>query len=272
MSPNQLNTAFFVGAGCEYFLRGTEELSCWQPIFAAINSHAKADLIHDSESANFYFAFLVNQRRLFHWLKHSSEPAAISFREGTSSEQLNSSVGTRKEEHDTIKHAIAAALREAASEGSLRLRPRFEEELYRPQWGNVLCLTTNWDRVLATCTARAPIHLHGSTDNPADLFLPSEITEENYRSDQERKTHGKAVSDCWSSIEQADNLCLYGLSLSALDADLGQAISMGFSEHLSKPLAVHIFNLEEACIGVERRLRLLCPERAAVTFTSHPVA
>jgi hypothetical protein len=68
-------------------------------------------------------------------------------------------------------------------------------------------------------------HIHGSVEFPEHLYLPSETTQENYRSNAENKDFGLNHFKTIQFLEQANQILIYGLSLDPLDAELSQVLS-----------------------------------------------
>ncbi len=95
-----------------------------------------------------------------------------------------------------------------------------------------MLVTTNWDTVVPTALSRIvnrtmkgiirPRHIPGSIEDEATLYLPTEMTKEPYRSKAEEQRHGQNYGSVWRGLEGAHRAIVYGLSLSPLDADLGQ--------------------------------------------------
>jgi len=103
----------------------------------------------------------------------------------------------------------------------------------------LMLITTNWDTVVATAlsdilniTMRGtlrPLHIHGSIDDEQTLYLPTEMTKEPYRTREEEQKIGGLHGSIWRGLEDAHRVILYGLSLSPLDAELGQTLAAGWS-------------------------------------------
>ena len=118
-----------------------------------------------------------------------------------------------------------------------------------------------------------PKYLHGSSNNPSTLFLPLAMIAESYRDEPEQAEIRKWVGFGWQAIAAEPRLCLYGLSLPALDAALGQIVSAGLSQHLGpdRGVAVHIFDGAEQVRKIEARLRVLALPDVNMTVTLIPV-
>jgi hypothetical protein len=99
-----------------------------------------------------------------------------------------------------------------------------------------MVVSTNWDTVIEdaiNCTALprlvgnrkiAAIHIHGEYKESQNIYLPSESTEEPYRTKEERQYFGKRHVIALRALDKAHTIILYGLSISPLDAELGQIL------------------------------------------------
>jgi hypothetical protein len=96
-------------------------------------------------------------------------------------------------------------------------------------------ISTNWDTIVNQAINNFAykighenqiniFHLHGSIENPNSLYLPSEITCENYRTVAEDKEHGINQATLLTILKKANQIILYGISLDPLDAELNQTI------------------------------------------------
>ena len=103
-----------------------------------------------------------------------------------------------------------------------------------------MLVSTNWDTVVDEAIKNIPgikyadgdwnittAHLHGSYLNPDTLYLPTEVTRELYRTPEEDQAIGNLHGSIMRSLIEADKVILYGLSVSALDAELSQTLGAG---------------------------------------------
>ncbi len=257
------DTVFLVGAGSQQ--------NSWDPVYAAIED-AQGIRIRDPESANFFFSLTILHRRMVRWTLEQVE-RGLPTKVKRSREELEEQVRGWRDGHRRLKERISERLAEAVLNDSIPPHPRFLRELTDPKWGRSYVITTNWDRTLQRYVKPTVLHLHGSTENPHTLFLPNEMIEESYRDDEEREAIKDMVAFGWQAIGASPNLCLYGLSLSALDAALGQIISAGLSEHVrpERALTVHIFNCADQLNRVEQRVRLAAVPNVQLTVNLVPV-
>jgi hypothetical protein len=209
MVTTQNKIAILVGAGAVE--------NAWEPIlsmFRPINGHET-----DADTANFLFAKSICALRLY-----SKSPKGAK--------QL-------KEEQETVslmKEVIGDSLKLAQKKGILKPRKEFEAILNRFVLVNPSNLfgfvSTNWDTVIDAEADRwvkekyydiesaKVFHIHGSIEEHEHLYLPSETTMENYRSDEENYKLGYNHFATYQFLKQANTIILYGLSLDPLDAEL----------------------------------------------------
>ena len=210
--------AIIVGAGAVE--------NAWEPIlniFQLINGNET-----DSDSANFLFAKSICALRLY-----SKSPKGAK--------QL-------KEEQELVslmKEVIGDSLKLAQKNGTLKPRKEFTAMLDK----FVLCnpnnlfgfVTTNWDTIIDAEANRwvkekyldiedaKVFHIHGSIEAHDHLYLPSETSMENYRSDAENERLGYAHFATHELLKEANIIILYGLSLDPLDAELNLLLGATFS-------------------------------------------
>jgi len=69
--------------------------------------------------------------------------------------------------------------------------------------------------------------------------LPTEVTRENYRTKEEDAAIGNNHGSIWRTLENSNVSIFYGLSLAALDAELGQTLASGWdSKNLEKIIII----------------------------------
>lgn len=209
ITTTNIKVAILVGAGAVE--------KAWDPIlnyFKSINGYET-----DADTANFLFAKAVCAMRLYSKLPQGAK-------------QL-------KEEQELVssmKEVIGDSLKLAQKDGTLKPRKEFATMLDK----FVLCnpnnlfgfVTTNWDTVIDAEADRwvkekylyiegaKVFHIHGSIEAHEHLYLPSETSMENYRSDAENERLGYAHFATHELLKEANSIILYGLSLDPLDAEL----------------------------------------------------
>jgi hypothetical protein len=161
---------------------------------------------------NLAFANMVFGLRWLHQV-HFDDPKFERFR------------NERKAAYDELKRNIAIELVAAAGGGEIHLSADFAAIRDRFLSGvtEATYVTTNWDDAL-DAHAEGVIHLHGSMQDAAALYLTSEGIEEPYRG-EDRALLGNAAGKAISALEAADAVIIWGLSLSPLDAELGVVLA-----------------------------------------------
>jgi len=146
----------------------------------------------------------------------------------------------------SMKEAVCLSLKNAQQTGMLKPREEFESIL------NTFVLTnpdslfgfvsTNWDTVIDDAADRwvkekyyhidssKVFHIHGSIEQHEHIYLPSETSMENYRSDDENYTLGYNHFTTYQFLSEANTILLYGLSLDPLDAELCLLLNGAFTQ------------------------------------------
>ncbi|REG24419.1 hypothetical protein ATI61_11427 [Archangium gephyra] len=249
-------TLFLVGAGADE--------GGWRPVFDAINEATGTKLVSSVDDANVFLSQHVYGLRL-----------------GPAFERLGQlppeSVAAQKKEgaewDRKLKAAIANHLKQATSSGAMRLRPRFLEALKEPRFSpRRLFLTANWDLLLERelGSSKEIFHFHGDVNDPGNLFLPSEITPEEYRTKEQHDAMGKSVAALWQTVADAEDICIFGLSLSPLDAEVAFTIGLGIQHRPDLKRQITIFGLEGDTKLIESRLTLLSRGNANLEFKHEP--
>lgn len=218
MTTTNTKIAILVGAGAIE--------NAWEPIlnaFRLINGDET-----DSDSANFLFAKSICALRLYSKLDRGSKQLI--------EEQKSVSL---------MKEVIGDSLKLAQKAGILKPRKEFTKVLDK----FVLCnpnnlfgfVTTNWDTVIDAEANRwvkekymdiksaKVFHIHGSIEAHEHLYLPSETSMENYRTDAENEKVGYAHFVTYELLKDANSIILYGLSLDPLDAELNLLLGGTFA-------------------------------------------
>ncbi|TBX66111.1 hypothetical protein EZL74_11015 [Flavobacterium silvisoli] len=222
MSADNNKIAILVGAGAVE--------NAWEPIlncFRPINGHET-----DADSINILLAKSICALRLY-----SKSPKGIV--------QLKEEL----ESINLLKEVICDALKLGEKTGILKPRKEFSTILDRFVLSNPSNLfgivTTNWDTVIDKEVDRwvkdryydiqsiKVFHIHGSIKSHEHLYLPSETSMENYRSDEENDKIGYAHYTTYNFLKEANSLILYGISLDPLDAELTLLLNGVFSPETS---------------------------------------
>lgn len=216
-TPNKI--AILVGAGAIE--------NAWEPIltcFRPINGHET-----DADTANFLFAKSICAMRLYY-----KSPKGIK--------QLQEEKALVK----SMKEAICLSLKLAQQKGILKPRKEFEAVLNKFVFANPNNLfgfaSTNWDTVIDSEADRIVkekyidlesakvFHIHGTLEEYEHIYLPSETSQENYRSDEENEKLGYDHFTTYQFLSAANSLILYGISLDPLDAELSLLLNGTFSK------------------------------------------
>lgn len=111
------------------------------------------------------------------------------------------------------------------------------------------------------------LYIHGSIKDYKTLYLPSEIVNENYRPQEEVIILHELHHIAFRTIEEADTLIIYGLSLDPLDAELNQIVCVGISSKTLKKIIVINPSFEKVC----NRLKILLDIRYPMELVGiHP--
>lgn len=253
-----VNTSLIVGAGAIE--------NAWKPIIKAMEPHYELKL--DGDCANSIFARIVY---LLRWFGSIDEISA--------KEYLKNHLDFANE----LKVKIAKELMEAENSGELKPRPQFEEIVKKfvlvPN-NRFVVISTNWDtvidkaiNVIAKCdfpnkgSDILTHHVHGSINEPRTMYLPTEVTRENYRTEKEDEEIGTNHSSLWQTIEKSQVSILYGLSLSPLDAELAQTLAVGWAnKNLEK---IIIIDPDHLVISKRVKCNLQEPKKIKI-FGFHP--
>src|SRR6266852_5496709 len=201
----------------------------WAPILQAIRNIDPEAVLDGEDVANYWLTQHVYElRQVAHFAQLTREERSWRLRRPQNAEEHRSFQAEQQQALDSfrgrdlaLKRAIAIQLDAALERGELHVREALVRRFLGVQ-GSLELVTTNWDRALE---ARFPefedkiIHLHGDTRKPEALYLPSEMAREPYRTAAERHEFAKHTG-LWKDLAQARNVVIYGLSMSALDAEL----------------------------------------------------
>ncbi|MBL0183688.1 MAG: hypothetical protein IPP96_15960 [Chitinophagaceae bacterium] len=106
-------------------------------------------------------------------------------------------------------------------------------------------ISTNWDTVIdkaadelvkqfyTNIESLKCFHIHGSVDSHEHLYLPSETSQEKYRSPDDNNRHGLDHYTTLKFFKEANQIILYGLSLDPLDAELRIILNSTFTTSIN---------------------------------------
>jgi hypothetical protein len=211
--------------------------NAWKPIIRILEPDYKFDF--DVDCANSFLSLMVYQLRAVA-LDNRSE----------SKEHLRLML----RDYNAIKKELCRSLIFAEKHKEIVIRNQFysilDKFIFQKHIKSVQ-ITTNWDTVIDNAvnyyghsTESGLIgkievfHLHGSVETPETLYLPSEITKEPYRSEEESLKMVKNHSTVLRSISECNKIILYGLSLDPLDAELNMILSLGWNSPNIKEILI----------------------------------
>lgn len=225
-----MNVVLIVGAGAVE--------NAWHPVVRAINK--TFDVETDVDGANFLLA------RSICVLKFYAEVAS-------SGKYIEMFAGMKRD-ISIVKKYISQELKEAQQGGEIKVRSEFKQILDKFVTNDIRnkawLVSTNWDEVVddeinklyqsnnPDNTKVKCFHLHGSFRCPENMYLPSEITGEIYRTKIEKIEIANEHSIVMDMLNHADRVILYGLSLDPLDAELNQTLYSGWLSNNIKEIIV----------------------------------
>jgi hypothetical protein len=239
--PIPCDTVFLLGAGAI--------TNAWVPVIQALREFRPHAEITTGEQANFVLA---------QWVYHQRSRALRLAMDDVIEEDRETA--RRVERQDLrLRQNIAAHIRVAAEQDFYGVRRGLVPLLHNPQWGERrFIITTNWDRALETDLGfrrESVIHIHGDVEVPSLLYLPTETAAEPYRSREQNAQVAAHTSSAVRIIQGAKQLCIYGLSLSPLDAELNVVLGVGLEPREGPPVPIYVCNLKEAVSETAWRVR-----------------
>jgi hypothetical protein len=253
------NVTFVVGAGAVE--------NSWQPVITAINKTLEIEI--DGDGANFLFAKNIYLMRFY--AKFASRGI------------YKNHITRVKENISLLKENISIELKIAEKNNLIKPHKEFKAIVKKFISSNIdkaFLVTTNWDEVIDNEVNKLyhsnypkpnsiiqSLHIHGSINSPNGLYLPSEITQEMYRTSEEEKKMGKNHGLFISLLEKGNRTILYGISLDPLDAELNHALSVGWKSKENEEIIIIDINHEK----VAKRVKLLLEKRSQVKVVGyHP--
>jgi len=146
---------------------------------------------------------------------------------------------TSKQLFKTAKEKICEEIQFSQQNGELTVRKEFYSLLNQiiiSNFKQFMVVSTNWDTVIEDAINGTAIHnivgnrkieaihIHGEYKEPQNIYLPSESTEEPYRTEEEKQYFGEKHLITLRALERTHTIILYGLSISPLDAELSQVL------------------------------------------------
>ena len=210
INKNQ-SIALFVGAGAVK--------NAWRPIINAVQPpYFKEELT--TEGANSGLARLVYMLRWF-----SNNPG--------------DGLDKCKQILESAKLRICEEIKTAQQKNEIFIRDEFSKiinQIIISDCNRLMIVSTNWDTIVEDAVNSTPAiqsrfnkifaaHIHGVYLDSQNIYLPTEVVEEPYRADNERKFLGGMHAAVMQAMTFAQTIFIYGLSISPLDAELTQIIA-----------------------------------------------
>jgi hypothetical protein len=202
--------------------------NAWLPITRALQPGFKHKVT--AEGASTILANLVYQLR---WYSGHPDQKFVQKR-----------LDTLKDYISEVRSNICRELLASEKSGEIRARPvlfDIVKKFLLPNCKQFMVVSTNWDTVVDEALMNSKLfetsiggfsfkvaHLHGSVLDSKTIYLPTEVTQEPYRSKDEEEEIGTLHGSIMRALELSHSVILFGLSLSPLDAELTQTISSGW--------------------------------------------
>jgi len=197
-------------------------INSWNPIVKALRDWHKPIFEPSADSINSMYSIIV------YFLRDAFRAGEI--KQQTDLLNMLDKMKTR------IKHELTVNL----IDHNVTMRDEFVSaiEALRCCCDNYFAITTNWDDVAASLFNNSVIHLHGSARSGDDLYLPSEVSNESYRTPESNERFEHRHFESQATLAEADGLLIYGLSFSPLDAELSRVFWNCFNSHKLKRILV----------------------------------
>ena len=162
----------------------------------------------------------------------------------------------------SVKEKICEEIKISQQTGELAVWKEFYNlinQIIVSDFKQFMVISTNWDTVIEDAINGTvishlvgnkkieAIHIHGEYLEPQNIYLPSESTEEPYRTENERQYFVKKHVITLRALERAHTIILYGLSISPLDAELSQILGACLErDNIKRVIIVDLFPEEVA--------------------------
>ena len=210
ISKNQ-SIALFVGTGAVK--------NAWRPIIKAV----QPPYFQEELTAEGAYSALARLVYMLRW----------------SSNNPNDGLDKCKEILESVKIRICEEIKTAQQNNEIVIRDEFSKILnliIKSVCTRLMIISTNWDTIVEDAVNSTPTiqsrfnkifaaHIHGVYLDPKNIYLPTEIVEEPYRTDNERKFLGGMHAAVMQAMTFAQTIIIYGLSIAPLDAELTQIIA-----------------------------------------------
>jgi hypothetical protein len=223
------DTVFMLGSGAV--------ANAWVPVIAALQEFRPTARVTQPDHANFVLSWWVYHQR--------SRAMRIQMADLTDEDRrANRNI---EEEDLRLRQNIAAHIRCASDQTFYCLRRQAVGVINERRWGaQRFFLSTNWDRLpemeLGLSTT-STFHIHGDVEKPDCLYLPTETSTEPYRAAVANEHIAELTGTAWQMLQQARQVCIYGLSLSPLDVEVNVILGVGLEPRPGPPIPVYVYNL-----------------------------
>jgi hypothetical protein len=140
-----------------------------------------------------------------------------------------------------VKMSICEEIKASQQINEISVRDEFWsiiEQITFSDCKRLMIVSTNWDTVVEDAINTIPkikemfgnlklfaAHVHGVYLDPKIIYLPTEMIEEPYRTNEEKQFLGKMHLAVMQATSFAETIIFYGLSISPLDAELTQIVA-----------------------------------------------
>ncbi len=214
-----MKTTLWVGSGAVK--------NSWNPVLRALN---KFRIIDTKEDANFFLAHCVYLCRFMEARKTKTG----------GKEPYDWCLGRL----NAIRNEICQELKSSQEKNEITVWPEFRsiaDRIIFPDCNQLKIISTNWDEVIDIEFSKIlkqkeimaddfVVHFHGHISSTRTIYLPTEIVEEKYRDVDELNHLGSLMSSSLSYGMETNHFIIYGLSFSALDAELAQIFGSSLAE------------------------------------------
>lgn len=231
--------------------------NAWEPIIRLLSKYEDTRASFDEKLANSYFAQLIYRLRFHFSDKNKSDGYEQIFNQ-----------------YRLLKVAIPDYLDVAQQRKELKIRSQFGKVLdsfVLDSQSKLRVINMNWDTVVDKALNEyykkeiEVIHLHGCITG-RNLYFPSEIVREPYRSTDDIEDYEYLHSDAINVIKESRRIILYGISLDPLDAELLTTIWAGISDNLED---IIIVSLSEDLSIISNRIKLVLGKKSNIRIVGY---